>query len=69
MDHKPDKLLICHWNARSLNQNKQSELKDFLATHNIDICLVSETYLENKKLKFLVIRLIVMTMPLVRLFW
>ena len=44
MDHKPDKLLICHWNARSLNQNKQSELKDFLATHNIDICLVSETY-------------------------
>ena len=40
------KLLVCQWNARSV-RNKKVELEQFLISKNIDVCFVSETYLDD----------------------
>lgn len=40
-------LKICHWNANGISQHKL-ELQHFLAKHEIDLMLVSETHLTDK---------------------
>lgn len=37
---------ITSWNARSI-RSKKLELFHFLEKHNVDICLISETWLNN----------------------
>ena len=40
-------LKICFWNANGINQHK-SEISHFLLKEDIDVLLISETYLTNK---------------------
>jgi exonuclease III len=41
-------LKICHFNIRSLS-DKLDELKHFLVTHSIGICMLNETFLHPRK--------------------
>ena len=40
------KLLVCHWNSRSV-RNKKLQLEQLLTSRDIDVCLLSETCLSD----------------------
>ena len=39
---------VMHWNARGLKRKKQ-ELMEFLRLHEIDVCAIQETHLQEKE--------------------
>ena len=43
-----NKLKISHWNANGI-KSKLTELKYYIQKHNIDVMLINETKIENKK--------------------
>ena len=40
-------LKVCHWNARSL-KNKSLILADYVISHDVDIMLLTETWLSDE---------------------